>query len=59
MSNRRLTVRILSSELGISKKTVHLIFTDDVLMDKVVQSGAEASVWRSIIQFDVSFDVVR
>ena len=44
MSNRRLTVRILSSELGISKKTVHLIFTDDVLMDKVVQSGAEAIV---------------
>ena len=28
-------------------------------MGKVVQSGAKAGVWRSLIQFDVSFDVVR
>ena len=45
MANRRLTVRILSSGLGISRKTVHLVFTDDLFMGKVVQSGAKAGNW--------------
>ena len=44
MSKRRLAVRILSSDLGISKNTVYMIFIDDLHMGKVVQGGAEAAV---------------
>ena len=58
-TDRRLTLRILSSELEISQNTVHMIFKDDLHMFKVVQGGAEAAVRRSTIGLNVNIDVVR